>query len=620
MENNLMLIKVGGLITTNSPVEIGGATRNTLDILAEVLLKEIEQGRKVVLVPSAHKFDGYGVTDYLEDPMSAINFLRGSELTEEKFERMALDSAELKGLKGKKIPEGLAFQELAVGLVRYRALLYNWHIAKAEEYNVLDQAVRSVITDICDKVRDRADSLYRLQGKIKELAPVAADTSFLTTTLQRQIEERRLQAAQYVLDSTTIDELTAGIMANQESVDKISAGVELKLYENEIRRSHDRIITFGEPLSTILISQFLKNQGISNYRCTLEETGILTNRRFGGADILMEPTNRVIRESFTPLLGQYDAVIVPGFSGITFMGVDEYLMSDGVSVSPDRVEGLVRAYKVERDHGHLSITQLGRGGSESTAAVIAGCLGIQTSYWVKTEVGGILTAKPDNIVPNPKQIAAINYRTAIETGAIQQKAVELAEEFGLNIFVTDLRNLHEIALNKAPFRGTRITSSDSVVGPVLESGDKTYFISEQKGKYLTVYGIPDRSGELLKVLEIPRNYRVNLAEVKHHRSDTLFIFDSNLGGLECAAQEIQTKLRLDTDLSDCAYFRLVGADITPEVVQNTFQRVLGALPERQDLLYFGAWTHNTNAVTLAVKPEFKDVVKKALYDEFIARK
>lgn len=372
---DIELIKVGGQITSNNLVDIGESRRPALEVLVEVLRQRTRTGRKLVLVPSAHKFGGYGVTDFLEQPQKTINYLRTISASD--FSGMDLASPELKALREDTDPDFGTMQSLPTGLLRYREMLYRWHVNKANEFGVADEAVRGIIFTVCNKVRDRADSLYRLDEEVSQLRANAADVGKLVKALQHGVETLK-RGHVHIPPSAEIDQLTKEVLTSMRR--EVSASLELGIYLTERARALDRIITCGEPLSTILIAQYLNNHNISNYRVTPREVGILTNRSFGGADMIMEATKRIITSSHIPRFDEHDVLIVPGFSGTTFIGVDEYLMGDRMTVYPEKLEGLMQRYEDESNSGHLSITQLGRGGSESTAAVMAGCLEVNASY------------------------------------------------------------------------------------------------------------------------------------------------------------------------------------------------------------------------------------------------
>jgi len=122
-------------------------------------------------------------------------------------------------------------------------------------------------------------------------------------------------------------------------------------------RTLDRILSFGELLSTRIVSAYFSASGIEN---VLKDTRdlILTDSSFGFAAVDFEATNAQVKEYFqtsgSPLC------ILPGF--------------------------------IARD-AEGSTTTLGRGGSDYTAAIIAAGAGA-SSLEIWTDVSGMMTADP----------------------------------------------------------------------------------------------------------------------------------------------------------------------------------------------------------------------------------
>ncbi|PRZ27769.1 bifunctional aspartate kinase/homoserine dehydrogenase I [Flavobacterium granuli] len=142
------------------------------------------------------------------------------------------------------------------------------------------------------------------------------------------------------------------------------------------RRTSDTILSFGELLSSYIIAEALKqNLKNSSYKDSREL--IKTNSNFGKAAVNFELTNQNITEFFASDDSQ--VVVMPGFIASTL---------DGIT------------------------TTLGRGGSDYTAAIIAGALhASDLEIW--TDVNGMYTANP-KIVKQARPIASISYQEAME--------------------------------------------------------------------------------------------------------------------------------------------------------------------------------------------------------------
>jgi aspartokinase/homoserine dehydrogenase 1 len=141
-------------------------------------------------------------------------------------------------------------------------------------------------------------------------------------------------------------------------------------------RTSDTILSFGELLSSYIIAEALK-QKLKNSIYKDSRELIKTNNHFGKAAVNFEVTNQLIADFFASNTAQ--VVIMPGFIASTLDGIN---------------------------------TTLGRGGSDYTAAIIAGALNA-TDLEIWTDVNGMFTANP-KIVKQAQPIATISYQEAME--------------------------------------------------------------------------------------------------------------------------------------------------------------------------------------------------------------
>ncbi|KAB1157526.1 bifunctional aspartate kinase/homoserine dehydrogenase I [Flavobacterium luteum] len=141
-------------------------------------------------------------------------------------------------------------------------------------------------------------------------------------------------------------------------------------------RTTDTILSFGEVLSSYIIAEALKqNLKNSGYKDSREL--IKTNNNFGKAAVNFEISDKLIADYFAT--NESQVVIMPGFIASSLDGIN---------------------------------TTLGRGGSDYTAAIIAGALNANDlEIW--TDVNGMFTANP-KIVKQAQPIATISYQEAME--------------------------------------------------------------------------------------------------------------------------------------------------------------------------------------------------------------
>ena len=141
-------------------------------------------------------------------------------------------------------------------------------------------------------------------------------------------------------------------------------------------RTSDTILSFGELLSSYIIAEALK-QKLKNSSYKDSRELIKTNNSFGKAVVNFDVSNKLIVDFFSS--NENQVVVMPGFIAASLDGIN---------------------------------TTLGRGGSDYTAAILAGALHAnELEIW--TDVNGMFTANP-KIVKQAQPIAFISYQEAME--------------------------------------------------------------------------------------------------------------------------------------------------------------------------------------------------------------
>ncbi|KAA5821451.1 bifunctional aspartate kinase/homoserine dehydrogenase I [Algibacter amylolyticus] len=141
-------------------------------------------------------------------------------------------------------------------------------------------------------------------------------------------------------------------------------------------KTSDKLVSFGELLSSFIIAETMKNRSLSADVKNSQEL-IVTNSNFTKAEVDYTVTNTNIREYFKS--ANQKITILPGFISKSKLG---------------------------------EITTLGRGGSDFTAAIIAAALHVeQLEIW--TDVSGMFTTNP-KLVKQAYPIDKISYQEAME--------------------------------------------------------------------------------------------------------------------------------------------------------------------------------------------------------------
>jgi aspartate kinase len=143
-------------------------------------------------------------------------------------------------------------------------------------------------------------------------------------------------------------------------------------------RSRDAIASFGERLSTLIISAAFRARGI-NAGLLDSRSFLITDDNFGSASPNMAETERRAKRTILPILEAGGVPVAQGFIGSTPQGVT---------------------------------TTIGRGGSDYSAAIIGAAIGAE-SIEIWTDVDGLMTADP-RVVPEARRIRVISFAEAAE--------------------------------------------------------------------------------------------------------------------------------------------------------------------------------------------------------------
>jgi len=159
------------------------------------------------------------------------------------------------------------------------------------------------------------------------------------------------------------------------------------------KREQDLLMACGEVISAVVLSNELKEVGLTSQALTGGQAGITTTDSFNQANIKEIQTDNILTQ-----LEQNDVVVVAGFQGQTEMG---------------------------------EITTIGRGGSDTTAAALGQAFDAERID-IFTDVNGIMTADP-SVVKEARLIETVSYRgisNLAYQGAkvVHPRAVEIARQ------------------------------------------------------------------------------------------------------------------------------------------------------------------------------------------------
>ncbi len=201
-----------------------------------------------------------------------------------------------------------------------------------------------------------------------------------------EIETRHLSCAKSLLTGAYLEEC---VTALAKVVSELRLFIKaLAILKEWSKRSNDAILSFGERLSTIILTHRALERGIQADLFDSREL-VKTDDNFTQAQPLEDLTNKQVQAALKPRPGRL--AVLQGFIGSTQGG---------------------------------ATTTLGRGGSDYTATIIGAALKAdEVEIW--TDVNGIMTSDP-RIVKNAKTISQISYREAAELAYFGAKVIHPA--------------------------------------------------------------------------------------------------------------------------------------------------------------------------------------------------
>lgn len=228
--------------------------------------------------------------------------------------------------------------------------------------------------------------LSAMQGTTDGLIDIAktaenGDDAFRLTI--KDLEAKHISTARTLLGENSSDGVFDFIENRFNELRSICEGV--YLLRELSPRTLDRVVSFGEILSTKIVSAKFNLLGVENVWKDSRQI-IRTDSNFGFAAVDFAKTNEQVKEFFSD--SKTKLTILPGF-----------IASDSNGIT----------------------TTLGRGGSDYTGAILAAAVDADVlEIW--TDVSGMMTADP-RIVRNIRQIPRITYREAMELSHFGAKVI-----------------------------------------------------------------------------------------------------------------------------------------------------------------------------------------------------
>ena len=189
-----------------------------------------------------------------------------------------------------------------------------------------------------------------------------------------EIEKRHLNTIKNLFPIDAQSSILSKVKSELNNLETLLEGA--FLIGETTQRLTDKVVSFGELLSSYIISEYFISEGLDACLQDSREL-IFTDENFGSASVQFDKTNSNCKNRFAKL--NHKVIVLPGFVATSIKG---------------------------------NSTTLGRGGSDYTAAILAAALDAQIlEIW--TDVSGMYTANP-KLVKQAKCVSQISYEEAME--------------------------------------------------------------------------------------------------------------------------------------------------------------------------------------------------------------
>ena len=341
----------------------------------------------------------------------------------------------------------------------------------------------------------------------------------------------------------------------------------------------DDVIAMGERTSVRVFTTALKAEGLDTryFDPSDPDWPILTDDQFSDANPILELCLQKVREHVIPLLDWGTVPVIAGFIGRSTAG---------------------------------KVSTIGRGGSDTTAFIIAKAIGADEVVLV-TDADGILSADP-KLIPNAKKLDRIDVRTLIGladsgTKFIHRKALRYKDP---NIPVRVINH-----------RKDDLQGDGTIITGGISSEIEVIFASNTQSMAVTIAGkgISENPAILANLVKEIRNHSTLNGLSANFDSVIFYVPQSPSNSLLTYIHDVVTghgeSLAMAVQL-DLAFLKVkgVGLEDTPGIIGKMSQRlqenginIFGLLTLASSILVFVSWDEKEQAMTL-----IKQVVKGEL--------
>lgn len=245
-------------------------------------------------------------------------------------------------------------------------------LASPERIKLVSKTIQEHLND--DSVITVVSAFGGVTNDLLLMAELAAKEDLSYKEILEKNEKRHLEAVRELIPVTAQSAILSKVKNQFNRLETLYEGVFLL---NELSDKTRHVISsFGEILSSLIIAEYFKSLNTNSLFADSRDLIVCKNLN-EKVQVNYEKTNDNISEYFKS--NEADLYIVPGFVAKNDQGVP---------------------------------STLGRGGSDFTAAIIAGALDLD-KVLIYTDVNGMFTANP-NLVPQAYSLKDISYEEAME--------------------------------------------------------------------------------------------------------------------------------------------------------------------------------------------------------------
>jgi aspartate kinase len=313
-------------------------------------------------------------------------------------------------------------------------------------------------------------------------------------------------------------------------------------FKDENPLAADLLMSCGEIISTVIMCDDLKDNGIVGVPLTGGQAGIVTDNKYNNATIVKVNPDRILN-----LLKEDKVPVIAGFQGISESGY---------------------------------VTTLGRGGSDTTASLLGVALHAD-EIQIYTDVDGIMTADP-RIVEDASLIEEISYNEVFQLAdegakVIHPRAVEIAMKANIPLVIKN---------TMSDCSGTVISSfrrqnPENVIIGITAMSDRVQVTMEtadnlENDKYANV------------LVEIAEN-KISIDLINIFPKEKVFTIDKNaVDSFKSLMDELEIKYSL---IEDCTKISVVGSRIRG--VPGVMAKIISALEKEGITVPQTADSHTT---------------------------